>query len=75
MLPIHEPAVVYWATVRFKMNTLRTGGWSDFDGLIYEPETARSQYLSLLARDLRRISSDHLRNLIYGCQSYIKSSQ
>jgi hypothetical protein len=71
---ITELAVVYYAAVRFIMNILRTGVRPDSDGVINEPGSACFQETLLLLKDLRRLQSNHPRNLINDCQSLIKRS-
>jgi len=51
------------------MNDLRKGRWSDPGTAINEPEDAWLQEHPLLAKDLRRISPSHSRNVINDYQS------
>ena len=71
-LSISEPAVVYSNTVRFSMNDLRKGRWSELAGVISESGSRRFQGAVLLAKGLRRCLPDHPLNLISDRQSHIK---
>lgn len=56
------------------MNNLRNGSWAGLAGGRCDPKGVRFGLAWLLAKDLRRISRDHLPNLIYDWQSYMKRS-
>ena len=69
---INEPLVVYCAAVRFSMNSLRTGGRSDSDGVIYEPGNVCFREPSLPPKDLHRPQASSPLKVINDCQSLIK---
>ena len=67
-------AVVYYAAVRFIMNSVRTGGRAGSESVINEPGKACFPGASLPQMDLRRPRGNQPRNLISDWQSLIKRS-
>jgi hypothetical protein len=71
---INEPLVVYYAAVRFIMNSLRTEGRSGSGVVINEPGRACFQASRLPLKDLHRPQGSNPLKVINDCQSLIKRS-